>query len=362
MIRLKNTRKVIVISDIMRHKKNVTFNDIAKYTHFSKTTISRYFNDPDSLTLENQEIIAKALVDLDYKENKVARILANGKTEFIGIIIPNLFFHYYSEMLDQILATYETFGYKFLVFIGNGQEETERNYIKELLAYKIEGLIILSHTIPSRELSELGIPIVTIEREDRYVCSVNTDNYMGGYQAASLLARHRCDVIIHINYIKATVHSEIPAYGRIEGFLDCCKEHSIRHEMILKEMDDTYESTSRYLSDVLENIAGKYQGLKKGLFVSNDTHANVLVNLLVRRHGKLPDDFLLVGFDNSPISREAVIPISTVGQQVDKIASEAVSLLVEQMNERKKRCPIPLEAPIHKVIPPILFRRETTER
>ena len=127
-------------------------------------------------------------------------------------------------------------------------------------------------------------------------------------------------------------------------------------------MEDTYESTSRYLSDVLENIAGKYQGLKKGLFVSNDTHANVLVNLLVRKHGKLPDDFLLVGFDNSPISREAVIPISTVGQQVDKIASEAVSLLVEQMNERKKRRPIPLEAPIHKVIPPILFRRETTER
>ena len=65
----------------MGQKKNVTFNDIAKYTHFSKTTISRYFNNPDSLTLENQEIIAKALADLDYKENKVARILANGKTE-----------------------------------------------------------------------------------------------------------------------------------------------------------------------------------------------------------------------------------------------------------------------------------------
>ena len=61
----------------MKQKKNVTFDDIAKYTNFSKTTISRYFNNPDSLTLENQEIISKALVDLDYKENKVARILAN---------------------------------------------------------------------------------------------------------------------------------------------------------------------------------------------------------------------------------------------------------------------------------------------
>ena len=38
-------------------KKQVTFADIAAYTHFSKTTISRYFNHPDSLTLENQEKI-----------------------------------------------------------------------------------------------------------------------------------------------------------------------------------------------------------------------------------------------------------------------------------------------------------------
>ena len=37
----------------MARKKNVTFNDIAQYTHFSKTTISRYFNNPDSLTPEN---------------------------------------------------------------------------------------------------------------------------------------------------------------------------------------------------------------------------------------------------------------------------------------------------------------------
>lgn len=346
----------------MKQKKNVTFSDIAEYTHFSKTTISRYFNNPDSLTLENQEIIAKALVDLDYKENKVARILANGNTEFIGIIVPNLVLHYYSEMLNQILATYETFGYKFLVFIGNGQEEAERRYIQELLAYKIEGLIILSHTIPSRELSELGIPIVTIEREDKYVCSVNTDNYMGGYQATGLLARHNCDVIIHINYINSPANPEVPAYGRVQGFLDFCSEHHIKHELILKEMGNTYESIKRYLTEILEDITQKYEGMRKGLFISNDTQANVLVNLLIRKYGRIPDDFLLVGFDNSPISEEAVIPISTVGQQIDKLAYEAVELLVEQMNERKKRKPVPLKKPIHKVVTPILIRRETTEK
>ncbi|MDE6936661.1 MAG: LacI family transcriptional regulator, partial [Lachnospiraceae bacterium] len=279
----------------MKQKKNVTFSDIAEYTHFSKTTISRYFNNPDSLTLENQEIIAKALVDLDYKENKVARILANGKTEFIGIIIPNLFLHYYSEMLNQILATYETFGYKFLVFVGNGQEETERRYIRELLAYKIEGLIILSHTIPSLELSRLGIPIVTIEREDKYVCSVNTDNYMGGAQAAGLLAVHSCDILIHINYINSPSDPEVPAYGRVEGFLDFCKENQLQNELILKEMGNTYESIERYLTEILQDISQRYPNQKKGLFISNDTQANVLVNLLVRNYGKFPEDFFLVG-------------------------------------------------------------------
>lgn len=113
----------------MGTKKNVAFSDIAEYTHFSKTTISRYFNNPDSLTLENQQIIADALEKLNYKENKVARILANGKTEFIGVIVPDLYHHYYSEMLNQILASYEKFGYKFLVFIGNEHEEIGRAHV-----------------------------------------------------------------------------------------------------------------------------------------------------------------------------------------------------------------------------------------
>lgn len=342
----------------MAQKKNVTFSDIAKYTNFSKTTISRYFNDADSLTLENQEIISNALKELNYKENKVARILANGKTEFIGVIIPNLFNHYYSEILNQILKTYETFGYKFLVFIGNEDEEAETRYIQELLAYKIEGLIILSHTISSEKLAQLQIPIVAIEREDRCVCSVNTDNYTGAVQAVDLLARHQCDVFIHIN---SPTSDDVPAYGRIRGFLDACEEKQLTHRILYREMSIDYEILQSTFSEILEVLEKEHAGQKKGIFVSNDTHANLLLNLLIRKYGTLPDDYLIIGFDNSPVSVSSVFPISTVGQQIDKIAYEAVSLLVEQMNERKKRRPVPLEEPIHKVIPPVLIPRETTE-
>lgn len=244
---------------IMARKQNVTFADIAKYTNFSKTTISRYFNNPDSLTEKNQKIIADALEKLNYQENKVARILASGQTEFVGVIIPNLFLHYYSEMLDRILSTYETFGYKFLVFLSNGDADTERQYIQELLAYKIEGLIILSHAIPSMELANLHIPIVAIEREDAHISSINTDNYMGAIQATSLLYRHNCEVLFHINNPTA---KNVPAYGRIEGFEDFCREQQIPHRIFLHEMRDQTAS-QEHLKEILSEIEADSPGRKK---------------------------------------------------------------------------------------------------
>ena len=338
-------------------KKNITFSDIAKYTGFSKTTISRYFNNPDSLTLENQQIIADALEKLNYKENKVARILANGKTEFIGVIIPNLYMHYYSEVLNQILKTYETFGYKFLVFTGDDQETNERKYIQELLSYKIEGMIILSHTIPSRELASYNIPIVTIEREDQYVSSVYTDNYMGGVQATSLLAKIGADVLIHIN---AEFSSQIPSYGRIKGFTDICKEYKIPHELILTDTGHSYEETSQILKNLIDDIDIRYTGKTKGIFLPNDTFANIVLHHLIRRYGKLPDDYKLIGFDDSPVSREAIVPISTIGQQIDKIAAAAMEILNVQIKESHKRKPALSSEPVHQIIPPILIHRETT--
>lgn len=339
-------------------KKRVTFDDIAKYTNFSKTTISRYFNNPDSLTIKNQEIIAQALIDLDYQENKLAKVLANGKSEFIGVIIPNLFLHYYAEILNQILSTYEKFGYKFLVFVGTDNEDTERRYIQELLAYKIEGMIILSHTIPSSELASYNIPIVTIEREHQYVNSVNTDNYMGAVQATSLLAKNGSDILLHIN---SDVPKEIPSYGRILGFQDICREQKLEHELILRNLGNSYQEMVEHIQEIYEYIKDKYPNQKKGLFMANDTHANIMLNIIFREYGFLPNEYRIIGFDDSPIAKEAIIPISTVGQQIDKIAYGAVELLVSQMNEQKKRRPKPQTELVHKNITPILVQRDTTD-
>lgn len=95
--------------------------------------------------------------------------------------------------------------------------------------------------------------------------------------------------------------------------------------------------------------------------MSNDTLANIFLSLIIRKYGHLPDLYRIVGFDDSPIASEAVILLSAIGQQIDKIADQAMELRVMQMNERKKRSPVPLDKTIHQVITPIFVRRDTTK-
>lgn len=339
----------------MEIKKNATYGDIAKYTKFSKTTISRFFNDPDTLAPASREIIAQALEDLHYQENKVARILANGRTEFIGVIVPDFYHHFFYEILNHILGTYEHNGYKFLVFVGNKREEIERRYIQELMAYQIEGLIVLSHTLRSQELARLQIPVVTIEREDRFVSSVNTDNRLGGRMAAAHLAELECDVLIHINS-----HSSegIPAYDRVSGFSQYCLEHGLRHQVIIQPLDISYEADAKTLTEILEQVEAAYPGQRKGIFISNDTLANGFLNVLFRKFGCFPPTYRLIGFDDSPASRAAVVPISTVGQQLELLAREAMTLLADQIAAYKTGAAG--QSPAHRVVEPVLIRRDTT--
>ena len=163
-------------------------------------------------------------------------------------------------MLNQILNTYKTFGYKFLVFMSKGNATTEREYIQELLAYKIEGMIVLSHAIPSSELASYNIPIVAIEREDQYINSVNTDNYMGAVQATSLLSKNNCDILVHINSVFT---KDIPAYGRIQGFEDTCRENGIRHELILRDLGHSAQEIHEIMSGIYKDIKRKYPNQKK---------------------------------------------------------------------------------------------------
>ena len=123
----------------------------------------------------------------------------------------------------------------------------------------------------------------------------------------------------------------------------------------------SYHELLDVIREIFNKIESKYPDQKKGIFLANDTYANMFLNLIFQKYGTFPSTYEIVGFDNSPIASEAILPITTIGQQIDVIAKTAMDLLVQQMEEQKKRVPKPLGEPIHKQITPILIRRNTPE-
>ena len=174
----------------------------------------------------------------------------------------------------------------------------------------------------------------------------------------SLLAERRCDVFFYVNSPTA---AGIPAYGRIRGFEDFCREHSLPNEIFIEDMGVQHATAAPAIERIFTYIERKYPQQRKGIFHSDDTRANEMLNCIVRKYGTFPDSYRLVGFDNSPVAERAVFPITTVGQQIDVIAREAVSLLVGMIENKKNDPSGDRPSIVHKVITPVLMKRATTE-
>ena len=116
---------------------------------------------------------------------------------------------------------------------------------------------------------------------------------------------------------------------------------------------ETKQTAISYRGRTLRVRSGERDAVLNGYAVTLPDEPNMI-------NGCLPDSYEIVGFDNSPIANEAIIPITTIGQQIDVIARTAMDLLVKQMDNRKQRKPEPDLAPTHKKITPVLIRRETT--
>ena len=83
----------------------------------------------------------------------------------------------------------------------------------------------------------------------------------------------------------------------------------------------------------------KYPAQKKGVFLANDTYASMFLNLIFQKYGKLPKDYQIVGFDDSPIASEAILPITTVGQQIEKLHRLPWSFWFNRWKNKKKTFP-----------------------
>ena len=86
-------------------------------------------------------------------------------------------------------------------------------------------------------------------------------------------------------------------------------------------------------------------------------NANILFNILIKHTKSIPDEYEIIGFDNSPISVESIIPITTVNQDINKIADTAMKLILRQINSKNRGNSVKLE---HITIDTDLIIRDTT--
>lgn len=147
--------------------KQTTIKDIAKASGVSITTVSRALNGNYPVSMEVQERVRKAVQELEYRPNAVARSLRSNRTNLIALVVPdlsNLFFMEAAKGLEREIAAD---GYNLVVAGSDGKAEKERHLLESLLEKRIDALVIASSDSRGdsiRRFIELRVPVVQIDR------------------------------------------------------------------------------------------------------------------------------------------------------------------------------------------------------
>jgi len=302
----------------------VRIGDIAQKSGVSPTTVSRYFNKPELLSESTRETIKDAIKELNYSQDKLARILVTGNSSLVGVVLPHFHFGFYTELLNQLIGQGKAKGYNFITYTSDKNPESEISMINELISYRIKGLILLSHTLSPEEIEKLPVPVIAIERIGGNFMQINSDNLTGGKLAAELLIKNNCDIFIHINndYIE-----EWPAFKRILGFEFAVKNHP--YEPIIDQVycNPYSQEANIAMTNLLTKLIKKYPDKKIGIFCSNDDIANLTLKHCILNQIPVPGQIELIGYDNSPISDSAVYAITSVAQNIPLMAQIALDAL-----------------------------------
>jgi len=322
----------------------VKITDIAEKSGVSLTTVSRYFNHPELLSQETQDKIKSAIKELNYQQDNLARILVTGESNLVGVIFPHLHLSFYTELLNQLIKYGKENGYTLIVYTSNNSRDEELQMIQNLLSYRIKGLILLSHLLSAQDIENLPVPVISVERVGGNFKQINNDNFTGGKLAANLLIRNKCEVFIHINN---DFWEDWPSFKRILGFeyevRNFCYERFIEHDF----SDPYLPKAAESMNKLVQHITAKYAGKKIGVFCSNDDIANLFERQCIKNKIDIPNTIELIGYDNSPVSDYAVLPITSVAQNISLMAQIAIQSLENYI-------------PYESMVPATLIEKDTT--
>jgi len=254
--------------------------------------------------------------------------LVSNTSKTIGVIMPDILNPVFGEITTVIIETANDFD--IFLCITNWDQDKEKQYLKTFKEKRVEGLIIKSTADTSETTtSRFNIPMVVFENWTKHhqFSSVSTDNFEGGYLAASHL--------IDYGY-KNPVFLSGPAYSssrknRLDGFLKAYEDKNIVFNQDNVHVCD-YNLQSRYKLS-RQVLSGK-TGIDS-VFAGNDVIALGALNYLNEAEITPGKDMGIIGFDDITISGLPQIGLTTIQQPKYDIGRIITKLLLDEINNQK---------------------------
>lgn len=283
--------------------------------------------------------------ELNYRPNAIAQQMTTGKTQLIGILVPNVANPFFGELASALENRLFKMGYKVLV--GNAQNDAvkESRYLQQLLNHQVDALIIATHNHNVEEYQNANLPIIAIDRYLRQdIPVVQSDNYAGGKLATETLIQRGATKIIHTDNLPSNQHDT----QRKVAYETTMRSHQLTPTTYLTNFYGDH--TDRV--NVFNQLFDEHPDVD-GIFASNDTDAALLLQIAHQRGYHLPNDLQIIGYDGTQASQLLAPDLATIVQPIANMANVAVDLL----ESRLKKQPLPAS-----VVLPVTLREGATLR
>lgn len=339
----------------------VTMRDVAKYAGVSVATVSNVLNHNDHKTTEaTRNKVFSAVKKLNYRMDMTARTLSKGKSNLIGIFMPQVYENnipgtilkenpYYSEIISGIEYSARMLGYDILIAcIGSAEQAIELTHKRML-----DGVAILGGYEEDfwDKVYTLEVPIVTIDSYDherKDVINVGIDDEFGAY----LATKH----LLSLGHTNIAIGTAILDYSpvnqqRYKGFVSALTQEGID----IKNCPVIEEEVS-----IKGGINIGYRLIKDhkdvtAIFIVADIMAYGVIKTLHQFGKNVPDDISIIGFDDLSFSNYTIPALTTVRQDIYTKGVETSKLLIGCIEGN-------VEIPNSLVLPVSVVIRETTKQ
>lgn len=305
----------------------VTIRDVAERAGVSIATVSNVLTGRKVVTADLAARVNAAARDLSYQVDRAASQLRSGRTQVVGVLVPNFNDTFFTSLVSRIESLAAAEDYQVVVVSAQDDPEVEAARLEALMGWRPSGIIAVPATnmapaLLRREVGKLPITLVDRVGQDGLgFDSVTVDNHGAGCAAAEHLLDNGHKAIA----IASSVSAFRPIRERIGGVADACRRRDVAAPQVI-EVGINHERGADILCDWLEANPNP-----TALVAMTNVTTLAALSALARRGLEIPDAVSLIGFDDYAWMTARKVPLTAVRQPLEEIADRAWGQLLSRI-------------------------------